>query len=618
MIDSGNMFNIQRFIIEISMKKILTVLFLAVSVHLVAQNPLITGIVINMPASPDPNTANWGTGTSVFTISASTTPNFLKEAMNSSILVGIRKGGAKVCGAYTNATAPASSFNKITMIWSGKNAVSLMGQDCTLSPGEYELCVQFFLQGRKVSEGVCKAFTVKPQETIAYQAPQAISPADGTILNPADAKKPLPFRWTPIVPKPRDMVNYKFKIFEVKQGQTASSALKTGLFLFEKEISNLTQFILPSPGQLMISSGSNYGWVVQALDIKGNPMGRNEGQSDPFSFLISDKGQNKNDTTLLKIMGGAIAEFGLDSAICLPQENGLFKYHIWAHYENKSSSVDNILINDSQPFAGYPANPNPGPGLNLRNNIRLKSGSYNGLLTMSDILEASSGSINNINPVPSSGFTPPSLAPNTIHNFQFDYSTATNSPVQFTYYGLVDDALKDKPNRNARNEIDSLRYPQCPCSACEEITINPKPTGQIQNNGNGSLSLPVSLAASPKKVKRIRAELVYFDMKPDDENCLICNRNSNTFGNFIAASTTGPGFSGGVTAGHSVQFDALTDTNISGGIPINYTISIPPIVACCNAKVNFCIRYILTFEDCIVCDVLACYAYDIIGCPTKK
>jgi hypothetical protein len=600
------------------MKKILTVLFLAVSVHLFAQNPLITGIVINMPAFPDANTANWGTGTSVFTITASTTNNFLKEAMNSSILVGIRKGGAKVCGAYTNTTAPASSFNKITMIWSGKNAVSLMGQDCTLSPGEYELCVQFFLQGRKVSEGVCKSFTIKPQETITYQPPQAISPGDGTKLDPADAGKPLPFRWTPIVPKPKDMVTYKLKIFEVKQGQTATSALKTGLFLFEKEVSNLTQFILPSPGQLMISGGSNYGWVVQALDVKGTPMGRNDGQSEPFTFSISDKGQNKDDNTVLKIMGGAIAEFRLDSAICLPKENGLFKYHIWAHYENKSSSVDNILINDSQPFAGYPANPNPGPGLNLRNNIRLKSGSYNGALTMNDILEASSGTISNINPLPSSAFTPPSLAPNTIHNFQFDYTTATNTPVQFIYYGLVNDALKDKPNRNARNEIDSLRYPQCPCSACEEITINPKPSGQIQNNGNGILSLPVSLTASPKKVKRIRAELVYFDMKPEDENCLICNRNSNTFGNFMAATTTGPGFTGGVTAGHSVQFDALNDTNISGGIPINFTISIPPIVDCCNAKVNFCIRYILTFEDCIVCDVLACYAYDIIGCPAKK
>jgi hypothetical protein len=600
------------------MKKILTVLLLAISVQLIAQNPLITSVAINLPAFPDPNTANWGTGTSVFTISASTTPNFLKEAMSTSILVGIRKGGAKVCGAFTSTTAPASSFNKITMIWSGKNAVSLIGQDCTLSPGDYELCVQFFLQGRKVSEGVCKQFTIKPNEDMNYQLPQLIYPANGAILSQTEAMKPLAFRWTPIVPKPKDIVTYRIGIYEVRKGMTAAAVLNSTPVLFEKELSTLTQIVQPSILQRMVSPGSSFGWYVQTLDNQRKPLGKNEGRSEPFTFSIAEKGQKPNDSTVYKITGGAIAEFGLDSAICLPKENGLFKYHIWAHYENKSSSVDNILINDSQPFAGYPANPNPGPGLNLRNNIRMKSGSYNGALTMNDILEASSGTISNIIPVPSSGFTPPSLAPNTSHNFQFDYATATNSPVQFTYYGLVDDALKDKPNRNARNEIDSLRYPQCPCSACEEITINPKPTGQIQNNGNGSLSLPISLAASPKKVKRIRAELVYFDMKPEDENCLICNRNSNTFGNFITATTTGSGFSGGVTAGHSVQFDALNDTNISGGIPINFTISIPPIVDCCNAKVNFCIRYVLTFEDCIVCDILVCYHYDIIGCPTKK
>jgi hypothetical protein len=315
------------------------------------------------------------------------------------------------------------------------------------------------------------------------------------------------------------------------------------------------------------------------------------------------------------MMGGANAEFEIDSAICLRKENGQFKYHIWAHYANLSGSVDNILLNDNLSFAGYPANPNPGNGLNLRNNIRMKSGTYNGALTMNDILEASTGTITNITPVPASGFTPATLAPNSVHNFQFDFLTPVNTPVQFTYYGLVDDVLKDKPNRNARNEVDSLKYPQCPCSACDDINITVKQTTEIQNNGNGSLGFSVNLAASPKKVKRIKAELVYFDMKPDDENCLVCNKSSNTFGNFATASTTSTNFSGGVNYGHSAQFDALGDIDISNGIPIKFTINIPPLVSCCNAAVNFCIRYVITFEDCTVCNTLVCYRYSITGCP---
>ena len=205
--------------------------------------------------------------------------------------------------------------------------------------------------------------------------------------------------------------------------------------------------------------------------------------------------------------------------------------------------------------------------------------------------------------------------PNSIHNFQFDFLTPTNSPVQFTYYGLVDDPLKDKANRNARNEIDSLKYPKCPCSACDEIAIAAGLAGEIKNNGNGNLGFTVNLSAGPKKVKRIKADLVYFDMKADDENCLVCNKTSNTFGNFGTATTTNTNFSGSVTAGHTAQFDALGNVDISTGIPIKFSLNIPPLVSCCNATVNFCIRYIITFEDCTVCNLLDCYTYKITGCP---
>jgi hypothetical protein len=400
------------------------------------------------------------------------------------------------------------------------------------------------------------------------------------------------------------------------QGQNGTAAMRSNQPIITKDVDNITQAVVTGilTGPCKPPYLCDFIWSVQAMGKDGKPIGRNDGNSEPYSFKATQKDPGKNDNPSQKMMGGANAEFKIDSAICLKKENGLFKYHIWAHYENKNSSVDNILINDNLAFAGYPANPNPGPQLNLRNNIRMKSGTYNGALTMNDILESSSGTISNITPLPASVFTPAMLTPNTIHNFQFDFSTATNSPVQFTYYGLVDDALKDKANRNARNEIDSLKYPQCPCSACDSITISAPIKGEIQNNGNGSLTLPVVLSAGPKKVKRIKADLVYFEMKPDDENCLACDKNSATFCNFGTATTSNTSFSGGITTPHTAQFDAVNNIDISNGIPINFTVSIPPLVACCNATVNFCIRYIITFEDCTVCNVLVCYPYSITGC----
>jgi hypothetical protein len=416
-----------------------------------------------------------------------------------------------------------------------------------------------------------------------------------------------------VLPRPQGNITYRLKVWQLMQGQNGVAAIKSNTPFIEKEIINITQAVITNLyiGPCKPPYLCDYVWNVQALDEARKPIGEKDGMSESWIFKIND---TKSPPPPQAMMAGANAEFKLDSAVCLPKENGLFKYHIWGHYKNMASSSNNILINDALNFPGCPGNPNPGLQTNLRNNIRMKSGTYNAALTMNDILEASFGTVSNINPLPASIFTPASLAPNSTHNFQFDYSTATNAPVQFTYYGLVDDALKFQCNRNTRNEIDSLKYPKCPCSACDDITINVGMQGNITNNGNGGLSFTATVASTPKKVKRIRAELVYFDMKAENENCIICNKNDNFFGNFINAATTNNNFTSSIQFLHSAQFDALSDINTSGGIPINFTVSIPPMVSCCNADVNFCIRYVITYEDCTVCNKLVCYNYKITGC----
>ena len=610
------------------MNKILTILLMVISLHLFAQSYPITNIRINLPSSPDASTANWANGSSLLTITASSKPSNGRvdgSVMESKLLVTIKKGGGIVCGSYTGKSAPPSNFNVPNKVWSGINALSFLGKECVLAAGDYEICVQFYGYGTTgvspLSEEICKPFTIQSKENPTFRPPQAISPVNGTVLSQAAAKMPVSFRWTPVVPKPQEPVTYRLKIWQLMQGQNGTQAIKANQPIISKDIDNLTQITVSDiiTGPCRPPYLCDFVWIVQAVNREGKPIGANDGSSELLTFKIADNSGSttNNPPSPQMLMGGANAEFKIDSAVCLRKESGQFKYHIFAHYSNLTGSANNILLNDVQPFAGYPVNPNPGPGLNLRNNIRMKSGSYNGALTMNDILEASSGTISNIIPVPASGFTPASLVPNSIHNFQFDYSTSTNTPVQFTWYGLVDDPLKDKANRNARNEIDSLKYPQCPCSACDDIKIAAVLSGQIQSNGSGSLGFTVNLGAGPKKVKRIKADLVYFDMKADDDNCLVCNKSGNTFGNFGTASTTNTNFSGGITTGHTAQFDALGNIDISPGIPIKFSLNIPPLVSCCNATVNFCIRYIITFEDCTVCNLLDCYTYTITGCPKK-
>src|SRR5665647_3289685 len=122
------------------MKKMVTILLMGAMGQLFAQTYPITSINISLPSSPDANTANWGSGNSMLIITAATKMNYGRMddgVIESKILVTIKKSGTKICGAYTNNSAPLAGFNTVTKVWSGYNAVSLLGQDCVLPSGDY-------------------------------------------------------------------------------------------------------------------------------------------------------------------------------------------------------------------------------------------------------------------------------------------------------------------------------------------------------------------------------------------------------------------------------------------------------------------------------------------------
>jgi hypothetical protein len=582
------------------MKRILTLFLWVITVPLLAQNPLITGIVINLPPFPDPNTANWGTGSTVFTISATTSANYLKEVMSSSILVGIRKGESKVCGTYTAATAPASNFNRNTMVWAGKNAVGLMGQECILPPGEYELCVQFFLKGRKISEGICKSFTIMPKEEISYQGPGLISPDDGKVLKADDLKKPLTFRWIPVTPKPRDAVNYSLRIFEIRQGQTASSAVKGAIPLLEKEISNQTQFILPSFSQMNIARGSSYGWYVRATDPKGSPLGSNDGMSEVYTLKSGDNINIEIDS--------------LNVSCCVNGNQNVY-----------------LKINN----------------LHLSNAALLSSIKYriNG-----------TGPLTNLTPVAPA--LPVTIPANGSQVFTGSLSCIDSmSTIKF----IVGAAWPGDPD-NINNETawDTL---QCPCDPCREINVTisndavkpPKNGSPVQVNLVGSF-----IGLNANLISKVTAEIIYFNItQTEDPNCAKCVYDSRYYGNFYPPASALPGYTGplfnrpdytrlvtwnstvfrdcGETTGgtgHDGDIDPAGSTGIREADVVNTNqaarkgspvIAVPapqlkpphfilPIAVpemnsldCCGDKITICIRY--TFYDfcCQACEVIKCY-----------
>ncbi|OIR14215.1 hypothetical protein GALL_46760 [mine drainage metagenome] len=286
------------------MKKFLTLLLLSLSTSVLAQTYPITGISISFPTSPDVNTTKWGSGNSMLIITATAKMNYgqIDFALTESrILVTIKKSGTKICGAYTSASAPASNFNSATKVWSGSNAVSLLGQDCVLPSGDYELCVQFFGNGPKgvelLSDERCKPFTIKSTDQQIYQSPQNISPSDNFVLSTTDIKKPITFRWTPVAPQPQDAVTYRLLVWEILSGQTAMQATKSNQPVITKDVSNITQTIITNliTGQ---TNTYNYTWTVQALNKNGTAIGNNNGTSNSTVFKTgNDNPTPQNSTT---------------------------------------------------------------------------------------------------------------------------------------------------------------------------------------------------------------------------------------------------------------------------------------------------------------------------------
>jgi hypothetical protein len=297
------------------MRKVLLFIVMALAMPCFAQNYPVTSINISLPSSPDANTANWGSGVSMLTITATTKAQNGRvdpHVMESKLLVTIKKGGTKICGDFSGNSAPASNFNSVNKVWSGANAASYLGKGWVLAPGDYEICVQFFGYGAAgataLSEEKCKSFSIRGIDTQAYQPPQNISPADGTSMAEADLKKPITFRWTPVVPRPQEPVTYHLTVWQLMQGQTDAQAIKVNQPIIIKDVENMTQYVLNSivngPCRPPLICG--FIWNVQALNKEGKPVGENNGTSVAAVFNFT------NEKPLDNNLKNACSDFGVN------------------------------------------------------------------------------------------------------------------------------------------------------------------------------------------------------------------------------------------------------------------------------------------------------------------
>lgn len=404
----------------------------------------------------------------------------------------------------------------------------------------------------------------KKESEREYIRPSILSPADGASFSDDEARKPLVFKWTPVAPTPPGVVVYHMKIVEIQQGQKAQSAIAANRAVFEKELDMLSSTTWNAP-QSTKGEIKQYAWSVRATDKAGKPFGENNGTSEPAAFSI---GQNDID----------IAIDTLNVECC---KNGKQKIKL---------TIKNNLPN---------------------NNTTLKK----------VWIMAVNGNFGMPYPMDISAFISPPLP------FNFLPSSTSGSQGRMNFTANIDCikdinsiVIKAEGERNTNmglvtdNDLESDTL-QCICNECDKIKIEIPEKGVINYTGN-ALTLNTSVIVSPKKIKKITADIVYFSYVPESDDCAPCNKDSKAFGNFASATLSANGFPspGALMYGHEVVWNS---NNLAGAMlngQLNFNITTPPLVKCCSARFKFCIRYSFLFEDCTVCDKVVCYSFNKEGC----
>lgn len=480
----------------------------------------------------------WSTIPAAIILTAQKSPTVqLKEPK---LVIQIRSGGAIVCGNNQSSAQPMSAFDVKT--FTTNDLISMLGNCAALKEGTYQICAQFFNLDRiAISNEVCKEFKVESAKAEEYAAPTLITPDNEKRISKKDILKPLQFRWTPLVPKPQQPITYRLKVWQLMQGQNGMAAIRSNQPVITKDVDNITQAVINGSaiytGPCMAPYLCEYVWQVQALNREGKPMGGNNGISEVWSFKILD--------------------------------------------DNINTKIDSVSI---------------GCCINGKQNIYIKINNLH--FTNVAQVTAIKYRVNGTGPLTTLSPTAPGLPFTIAANSTQAFTGSINCVDSMKTIKFIVDAVwpNDPDNINTETAWDTLK--NCVCKDCDEFKLDaPKPTNITIVNNTINFNQPLGISITPaKNIKSIKAELVYFEMTPENDLCIPCNKDAATYGHFKNST-------------NSMQWTPTTPPT-----PLNINITTPQLTPCCSAVFKWCIRYKIEFTDCTTCNKLVCYEKKKDGC----
>jgi hypothetical protein len=579
------------------------------------------------------------------------------------MVLQIRSNGAIICG---NAMSSAKRIDPFDVrVFTTADLLGLLGNCNELKAGTYSICVQFFnIDKVAISREVCKDFRVE-DTNVEYSPPTLITPDNGKKFTVQELQNVVMFRWTPLVPKPKEPVTYRLRVWQLMQGQNGAQAMRTNQPIVTKDVDNLTQATVSSiyTGPCKPPYLCDFIWSVQALNRSGKPMGNNNGYSEPYTFGAADE-KSKGPDNVFPEDQKKYAPKGMASPVLFrwtpivpkPQEPVTYRLKVWQLMQGQNgsqamrtnqpivtkdvaditeASISNIYTGPCKPpyLCDFIWNVQ---ALNREGKLLgsseatmffvsqyiIQLDSIKVLCTPKPGVYSFSYTISNVNPgtanLTNFAITSSVPAGATMGTFSPPLGTSISSGNQLTITGTINAApnlsnicigaeITDAANNFWKASKDTCtKVLPCKCDVCDSVKIDVTPKGDITLDTAGNIIQNNMITVSPKPVKNIKAELVYFEYKPESDDCMLCNKDSKTFGNFIGASAgiVSPTIPFGHTVNWAPNGQMVTNQALS------FVISMPPTVKCCAAQVKWCIRYVVTFMDCTVCNKLVCYTYN--------
>ncbi|MBK8609445.1 MAG: hypothetical protein IPL84_05745 [Chitinophagaceae bacterium] len=264
------------------------------------------------------------------------------------LMIQIRSGGAIVC---SNNAAGGMQVDEFTTRTFSANELTGSLQGChELKDGSYSICVQFYNVDRvAISNEVCKEFSVETPREIEYTPPTLINPENGKVFSEAELSRPVNFRWTPLVPKPRDPVTYRLKVWQLMQGQNSTEAMRTNQPIVTKDVDNITQAVVNGiyTGPCRPPYLCDYVWQVQALNRESKAMGKNEGKSEPYTFKVETNTEAYTPPQLITPAEGktfatnemsAPVTFRWTPVVPKPQQPVIYRLKVWQLMQGQSGA----------------------------------------------------------------------------------------------------------------------------------------------------------------------------------------------------------------------------------------------------------------------------------------